>query len=330
MNDHIGVGDFFEGRAKRRHQGMRQTIDESYGVRHQHLAAIRQVHLANQRVECDEQRVGCLRSSTCQRIEQRGLSGIRIADQRDGRNRGFVPPLTKLRPALTDVFNLFRNRVDALSDAAPIRFQFRFAGTSRPNSAAQPRQGGTHPHQARQEVLQLGELDLQLAFLCARPPGKNVENQLRPVDHFPVNRILDLSQLRGCQLIVEYDHVDVHLGARRSQRHNLSGTQKGRRIGLGSLLQNAEDDNSAGRFGQACKLVEGTLGIRSPDPSGNETDERCPFGDRGFGRYFSKSQVEVSSLKSQPEVPQSRVESKLQTSDFRLQTSKFLVLPPRR
>jgi hypothetical protein len=202
-----------------------------------------------------------------------------------------VPPLTKLRPTPADVFNLFRNRMDALSDAAAIRFQLRFARTSRPDSAAQPRQGGSHPDQARQEVLQLGELDLQLSFLRPRPPGKNVENQLRPVDYFPVNRILDLSQLCGCQLIVEYHHVDVHLGTRRGQRHNLAGTQKRRRIGFGSLLQNAEDDNSAGRLGQACKLVEGTLGIQSPDPTGDETDERCPFGARGFGGYGLKSQV---------------------------------------
>jgi hypothetical protein len=201
-----------------------------------------------------------------------------------------VPPLTKLRPTLTDVFNLFRNRVDALSDAAPICFQFRFAGTSRPDSAAQPRQGGTHPDEARQEVPQLGELDLQLSFLRARPPGKDVENQLRPVDHFPVNRILDLSQLRGCQLIVEYHDVDVHFGARRGQRDNLSGTQKGRRIGFGSLLQNAEDDNGAGRLSQGCKLVEGTLGIKSSDPTGDDTDERSPFGARSFGGYSLKSQ----------------------------------------
>ena len=70
--------------------------------------------------------------------------------------------------------------------------------------------------QPRQQVLQLRQLDLQLAFARPRAPGEDVENQLRAIDDLAADRLLDLPQLRRRQLVVEDDDVDV--ASRRTTR----------------------------------------------------------------------------------------------------------------
>ena len=65
----IGVGRFFERGAKRRHQRVRQPIDEADRVAQQQLAAIGQVDAPHQRIERDEQRVRTLpRSALVSRL----------------------------------------------------------------------------------------------------------------------------------------------------------------------------------------------------------------------------------------------------------------------
>ena len=57
VQQQIGSGDFLERRAERGDQRMRQPLDEADRVGDQQLAPIRQLHLADQRIERDEQRV---------------------------------------------------------------------------------------------------------------------------------------------------------------------------------------------------------------------------------------------------------------------------------
>ena len=80
--------------------------------------------------------------------------------------------------------------------------------------------------QPRQQVLQLRELDLQLAFARARAPREDVENQLRAIDDLAADRLLDLAQLRRRQLVVEDDDVDVGFGARRGERLDLAARRE--------------------------------------------------------------------------------------------------------
>ena len=61
MQHEIGLGHLLERGAERRHERVRQPIDEADRVGHQQLAAIRQPHAAHERIERDEQRVGRLR-----------------------------------------------------------------------------------------------------------------------------------------------------------------------------------------------------------------------------------------------------------------------------
>ena len=101
------AGDLFERGAKRRDQRVRQPLDEADRVRHEQLAAIGQPHLPHERIERDEQRVRRHRVVAGQRVEQRRLAGVGVADERHGRHGRLLPPLAQLRAALP-------HRVDVL------------------------------------------------------------------------------------------------------------------------------------------------------------------------------------------------------------------------
>ena len=62
-------------------------------------------------------------------------------------------------------------------------------------------------------MLQLRELDLQLAFEAARALRENVENQPAAIQHAPAGQLLEVAFLAGRQRVVdEYDIGLVGLG----------------------------------------------------------------------------------------------------------------------
>jgi hypothetical protein len=68
-------------------------------------------------------------------------------------------------------------------------------------------------------VLQLGQLDLQLALVALRPQGKDVEDQRRTVDHAAIELALEVALLRGRDVVIEDDDVGlVQLATTRFHR----------------------------------------------------------------------------------------------------------------
>src|SRR5262249_47824754 len=147
------------------------------------------------------QRVGRFRVRLRQHVEERRLAGVGVADQGDGRYRCFLPPLAQLRAAAAHLLDVGADGVNARTDAAPIGFELRLAGAPRADAATQPRQRVAGADQPRQQVLQLGELDLQLSFSRPRAPREDVEDQLRAIDDLAADGLLDLPQLRRRQLV---------------------------------------------------------------------------------------------------------------------------------
>jgi hypothetical protein len=64
-----------------------------------------------------------------------------------------------------------------------IDFQLRFTRAPCSDSTCLPRQVMPHPSESRQKILQLRELNLQSAFTAARPLRKNIQDQLRSIEH---------------------------------------------------------------------------------------------------------------------------------------------------
>ena len=66
-----------------------------------------------------------------------------------------------------------------------------------------------HPSQAREEILQLREFNLQPAFATACALRENVEDQLCPIENFPREQIFEIATLCRRKLIVKNNGSDL-------------------------------------------------------------------------------------------------------------------------
>ena len=194
VQQQIRVGDLLERRAERRDERVRQPVDEPDRVRHEQLAPVGQPHLPDERIERHEQRVGRHRLARRQHVEQRRLAGVRVADERDRRHRRLVAPLAQLRAPPPDRrrspsadrwmrWRMRRRSVSSLVSPGP---RVPMPPPSRDSAVA-------GADQARQQVLQLRELDLQLAFARPRAPREDVEDELRAIDDLALEALLEVA-----------------------------------------------------------------------------------------------------------------------------------------
>ncbi|GAA5240204.1 hypothetical protein BMMON2_30260 [Burkholderia mallei] len=87
--------------------------------------------------------------------------------------------------------------LDALADQSAVGFELRLAGAAQADATLLPLEVGPGPNQAGREVLQLRELDLQLAFVAARALREDVENEARTIDDAPIKHSLQIALLAG-------------------------------------------------------------------------------------------------------------------------------------
>ena len=231
--------------------------------------------LPDERIERHEKRVRRHRVAAGQRIEQRRLAGVGVADERDGRDGRLLPPLAQLRAPPAHRVDFLGEDADAVTDAPAVGFEFRFAGAARADAAAQPRQAPSlEPDEPRHQVLELRELDLKLAFTRPRAPREDVENELRAIDDLAVERFFEVAQLRRRQLVVENHDIDARSSQEAASDRNLAAAEKRRGIRLGALLQHAQHDRRAGGRRQAGQFVERMLGIEVTGSAVEQTDKR--------------------------------------------------------
>ena len=150
-----------------------------------------------------------------------------------------------LRPDAADVLQLLLHVPDAPGNLPAVGFKLRFTGTAGANAAAELRHLHAAPGQPRQQILQLRQLHLQLAFSRARVPRKNVENQLRAVDHPPVNYFFNIALLRSAEIVIEKKKVGIHGRGRARNFFELAGADQRGRIGTVAPLQNLADNFGA-------------------------------------------------------------------------------------
>ena len=78
-----------------------------------------------------------------------------------------------------------------------IGLDLRLARAPRADSAAEALEVGPEPAHPREVVLELGELDLQLALGRVRVVGEDVEDDRGSVDHRHAERLLEVAPWRG-------------------------------------------------------------------------------------------------------------------------------------
>ncbi len=177
---------------------MGEFADEADGVGHEHALIGRQAEAARGGVERGEELIFLENLGAGQSIEERGLAGIGVSDDR---GQGPLAALSALplRRALTPHgFEVGLEPVNSLLDLASIRLELALAfAPAHADAAFLPREVGPEPGQAGKEMFELSQLDLQLAFAGPGAPGENVENHIRAIEHLAVEDALEIAGLGG-------------------------------------------------------------------------------------------------------------------------------------
>ena len=111
--------------------------------------------------------------------------------------------------------------------------------------------------QSGQQVVELGEFNLDLALIAAGSLGEDVQDELGAVDHRRVHVIGEIALLGWGQLIIEDD--DAVLIQHFSDLESLAASDEGARFGLRAPLDNGFNNVQAGIAGQLGKFSQAVL-----------------------------------------------------------------------
>ena len=150
-----------------------------------------------------------------------------------------VPGVALRRALPAHDLQFSRDARDAVLHPAAVGFQLRFTlAAAHPDAAFLPRQVAPETRQARQQVLQLRQLDLKLALAGARALREDVQNERGAVEHLAVEGLLQVAALGRGKLVVEDDRVYIGAVAVRGKLVRLAFADVGSRA-RGSHLLNA-------------------------------------------------------------------------------------------
>src|SRR5262249_36459635 len=167
--------------------------------------------------------------------------------------------------------------LDAMADHAAVGFELGLAGTSGADAAAQALEMLPLAHEARQEVGELGQLDLQLALHGARTLGEDVEDERGAVDDLEAERAAEVALLHGRERIVG-DHEIGALALRgRLELVHLALAEVELRRGRLALLGDPAHHFRPRRLGEAAQLVERFLHLEAALPWQPEGSQKRPF-----------------------------------------------------
>ena len=196
-----------------------------------------------------------------ERVEQRRLAGVRVADDADRRHSRRSRPRAAVCALLADAVDPLLHLLDPVADDPPVRLQLALAGSAGADAALGARQVGPQPRQARQLVLELGELDLEPALVGLGVQGEDVEDQPAAVDD------LDLEQAPRAPSAGSGESSSS--ATRRSKPVSLFACEQllglaladvPVRVDVAAVLPLGADDLGAGRGRQVGELGQGVLG----------------------------------------------------------------------
>jgi len=196
MQQQVRLARFRQRRFERCDEIMWQIADEADRVGEQHGPAGETVHAAQGRIERGEQLVGRVDTRAGDLVEQRGLAGVGVTDQR--RRRHSVA-LARTLGGVALGFDFFQTLLELLhapGEQAAVEFELGLAGAAQADrTAALALKVSPAAHEARRHVLELGEFDLQLAFERGCALREDVQDQTRAIDHASTQRFFQIAFL---------------------------------------------------------------------------------------------------------------------------------------
>ena len=194
-----------------------------------------------------------------QRVHQRALAGVGVADQGDERDAGAVTLLALLVTMRADPLEVLLEPLDLIADQPAVGFELSFAGTARADRALHAFEVRPLTGQPRQQVLMLGERDLDRAFAGSRALRKDIQNQRGAVDDLAVESFLEIALLGGRELVVADHDGGAEVVAHGGDLLNLALADPGARVGVRAPLDHARERHRASPSRQAARARRSRL-----------------------------------------------------------------------
>lgn len=248
VQQQVRVAGLGEGRTECRDQIMWQVADETHRICQQDRAAVQSIETTQGWIKRGEQLVRRIHGCAGHRVEQGRLAGIRIANQSHNRQRIALARSTRLGALRLQLFHALLQLPDAITEQATVKLQLGLAGTPQADrTTALAFKVGPAAHQARRHVLELGQLDLQLAFVRAGTLREDVQNQASAVDDTTLGQFLKIALLHRTQHMVDQDQVGIKRMAVLAKFLGLAGTDEIARIGTFDSRRKSADHARARR-----------------------------------------------------------------------------------
>ena len=285
VQQQVGLGDLLERGAERLDELVRQRAHEADGVDERVEATVGRLGPAHGGVEGREQLVLDEHPGTGEPVEDRGLAGVGVPGDGDARH-GIRPAAAALGVAdRLHLLDLTAQLGDAGVDPATVELDLGLTRSARAHALAAgglatglARHRLTPATQARQEVLQLGQLDLRLALPALRVLGEDVEDQRGAVDDLDLDDVLEGAALARRELGVADDGVGALGDDDVAQLDGLALAEVGGGVGVRPALDDTGEHLGPGGLGERGELAHRVLGVvgGALAPDGGEHDPLEP------------------------------------------------------
>ncbi len=262
VQEQFRLHDFFQRGLEGFDEAMGELADEADGVGVKDVLVGGQTEAARGGIERGEHHVLRERGRAGEAVEQGGFAGVGIADDRGERPEIALSPGALGQAVLADFFELAADSGNAILDAAAIGFELRLAVTAHADAAFLARQMSPEPGEPREQVLELGEFNLELAFAGARALGKDVEDERGAIEYLALEDFLEIAALRRGKLVVKDDGIDVVLSALAGEFAGLAGADEGAGHRGIEFLGAVADHFAARAGGEFLEFGEGILEIQ--------------------------------------------------------------------
>ena len=150
-------------------------------------------------------------SGARERVQERRLADVRVAGERDARHLVALALTAHRRALLAQLAQAAAQQRDAGARQPPVGLELRLARASRADAAAEALEVLPHAAHALEVVLQLRQLDLELARRRVRVQREDVEDHARAVDDAHRELVLQRALLARRELVLGHDDLGLEL-----------------------------------------------------------------------------------------------------------------------
>lgn len=260
-----------------------EFANEADGVGEEHREVV-DGDFAHRGVECREELVFGEDVALAEEVHEGRFAHVGVSDESDAREFAAVFALDSLLSV--DRAQFLLEASDFVEDDTSVGLNLSFAGTAHTDAATLTLEVGPHARESREEVLVLSQFDLSLGMGGLGTTGEYVEDEACAVEDLDFEFALEVGDLLGGEVVIEYYHGDVVSLDVGDYFFQLAFTDEGVRIWVVKFLGEDLASLGAGSVGEEGELVEVFLDVCLILIRGNETDEDGSLDDIGCGSFF--------------------------------------------